>query len=1162
MKKHADLVHLHVHTQYSLLDGAIKIKDLMKRSDEYGLPAVAMTDHGNMFGTVDFYTEAEKAGLKPIIGCEVYVAQGSRHVKEHTGNGKPPMNHLILLAMDNTGYLNLSKLVTASWLEGFYYKPRIDKEILAEHNEGLIALSACLKGEIPSALLKGGIKMGMPVLDEMREIFDDRFYLEIQENGIPEQTRVNEMLIEMSKDTGVKLVATTDSHYLDQEHASSHEVLLCIQTGKTMEDKNRFKFQTDQLHFRSPEEMYKVFDYAPEAVRNTVEVAERCNVKFDLGKFHFPKFEVEEGETLESRFEDLVRKGFDVRIEEFEEANGKISKKKLKEYEDRMDLELKVIKKMGFSGYFLIVEDFIRYARTHGIAVGPGRGSAAGSLVAYCLKITDIDPIKYDLLFERFLNPDRLTMPDIDVDFSNEDRDDVIKYVTEKYGGLSHVAQIITFGTMQARGVIRDVGRALNMPYIEVDRIAKLIPNQLKITLTKALDMEPRLNQLKKENPKVEELLKHAMALEGLARHSSKHASAVVISDKPLVEYMPLCKSGKDEITTQFEMNSVEKMGLVKFDFLGLKTISMTRECLRLIKETTGKVIDIEKIPLDEPKVWDILAKGMTAGLFQLESSGMTDLVVKLKPHRFEDMIALVALYRPGPLESGMVDDFIARKHGRKEMDYPIEQLSHILEDTYGVILYQEQVMLIANEIGNMSMSEADIVRKAMSKKDKDEIYKWKEPFLKGAEKQKVPRAKAEKLFEVMAGFGEYGFNKSHSAAYALVSYRTAYLKALYPTQFMAALLSNERGNSDAIARYLGRCKEMNIEVLPPDVNESALNFSIKDGKISFGLLAIKGVGESAIESVVEARRSGGPFKSLFEFCERVDLKRVNKKVVENLIRCGAFDYTNLPRWKLEAAIPNAMDAAQRAQDEREAGQVSMLQTLGVSNKDMNKEIEAMDVEEWPENVLLQHEKDALGFYLTGHPLARFEKEIKKYGSYDISELAEARDGAEVRLAGIVMTIKEKFDRRGRMMAFVQFEDLYGTCELIVRSDVYKASAHVLKGDDAEPLIVVGKLDNASEKPKIVVETVFTLSEAANRLTRRLHLKLQSTGFGQDELETLKSIIDSCPGECPVYLHVVIPFETETVIEMPKSMNVNPSEDFKSRVSQAFGPEISIRDAL
>ncbi|MBP1729216.1 MAG: dnaE [Deltaproteobacteria bacterium] len=950
-------VHLHLHSQYSLLDGAIRLEDLVKKVGEFNMPAVAVTDHGCMFGAIEFYTKCKDAGIKPIIGAELYIAPGARGQKDGGGADGVSNFHLLLLCMNLQGYKNLSYLTSAGFKEGFYYKPRIDKEILAKHSEGLIAMSACLKGEVAWLCGRNRMEEAAAAARWYADIFPDRYYLEIQENTLPEQDVVNKKLVQLSEELNLPLVATNDCHYLNKEDAKAHEVLLCIQTGKTMNDPHRMQFSASEFYVKSPEEMAAAFHYAPRAVANTLAIAERCDLDLVFGKYHFPQIDHPEGMTLDGMLEDEAVKGLEARFAAIRKKKPGFSAADEELYRDRLRLELDCIKQMGFPGYFLIVADFINWAKDQGIPVGPGRGSAAGSLVAYAVRITDIDPIPYNLLFERFLNPERISMPDIDVDFCTDRRDEVIQYVTEKYG-RDKVCQIITFGTMAARGVIRDVGRALDMSYGDVDRIAKLIPEVLGITLKKALEQEPKLKELIAADQKVKDLIEIALRLEGLARHASTHAAGVVVAPDMLEEFCPVYKDQKTGlINTQYSMKYVEKIGLVKFDFLGLKNLTVIDNAVKLIRAGKDPDFDIALLADDDPLSYQLISEGNTTGVFQLEGSGMREMLRDLKPSCFEDVIAAVALYRPGPLNSGMVKDFIERKHGRKKVVYDLPELEPILKDTYGVIVYQEQVMQIARTLAGYSLGGADLLRRAMGKKDASVMAKEKIPFLAGAREQGIDLKKAEAIFDLMAMFAEYGFNKSHSAAYALIAYQTAYLKAHYPVEFMAALLTEDMGNTDKIVKNINDCREMGIDLLPPDINESEFSFRVIGTSIRFGLGAIKNVGESAILSILEARKEQR-FSDLFNFCERVDLRKVNKRVMEALVKSGAFDSTGAQRSALFAALEEAANLGQRIQDERDSAQVSLFGTAEIVKGNGNGGGHLPDIREWDEKLRLNFEKD------------------------------------------------------------------------------------------------------------------------------------------------------------------------------------------------------------
>jgi DNA polymerase III subunit alpha len=1165
---HADFVHLHLHTEYSLLDGAISIDNLIKKAVELRMPAVAVTDHGNLFSVLDFYQKALKGGVKPIIGCETYVAPGSRFEKSiATGSQDEDTHafHLILLARNNQGYKNLVKLVTAAYLEGFYYKPRIDKELLRKHRDGLIGLSACLGGEVPRLLNAKRFEDAKKAALEYQDILGkDNFFLELQDNGIPEQEQVNRELVRLNQETGIPLVATNDCHYLNMEDHKSHDALLCINQGKLVKDDKRLKFSSETFYMKSPEEMKKAFSHVPEAIANTVRIAERCSIDLELGKYHLPNFPVPVGYTRESYMAELARNGLVERFVEIEAVRGPGSIDR-EAYKKRLESEIQMIEKMGFPGYMLIVWDFIRYAKEHGIPVGPGRGSAAGSLVAYSLRITDLDPIPYNLLFERFLNPERISMPDIDVDFCQDRRDEVIKYVTEKYGP-DHVTQIITYGTMMAKGVIRDVGRVLDIPYAEVDKVAKLVPNVLNITLQKAMEQEPKLKEITKKDARMAELMEIALHLEGQVRHASKHAAGVVISQEPLTEYLPLYKTAKDEVMTQFDMKGVEKIGLVKFDFLGLRNLTVIRKAEDLINQRLQKAplehsdaFTVSRLPLDDARTYEFLGTGDTAGIFQLESGGMRDLVLKMKPQCFEDIIALLALYRPGPLNSGMVDDFIKRKKGSTKIVYDLPQLEPILKDTYGVIVYQEQVMQIARTLAGYSLGGADLLRRAMGKKDPEVMKKEKVPFLDGAKKQGLDLKKAEAIFDLMAKFAEYGFNKSHSAAYALVSYQTAYLKAHYPVEYMAALLTSEVQDTDKVVKYIYEAREMGITILPPDVNESRWDFTVVEaheretvepgstiGSVRFGLAAVKNVGISAIEAIIEAREAKGAFTSLADFCKKVDQRKVNRRVIEALVKCGAFDGTGARRAQMMDAIDMMMDQATRHQEQEAIGQCSIFDSM-----DDHKEPALPNVPEWKENQLLAFEKESVGFYITGHPLAAFQADIKRYASHTTETLEGVPDGKEITICGIIAGIKPKVTKKGDKMAILNLEDLTGTIEVVVFPDLYVTANHMLLTDT--PLIVAGQYETSEQGSKIKATRLHLLADVKKRGTTRMDIHLSATGLTQGDLLKVKDILLRFKGDIPVFLRLQNPSRRDSLISVGREIRVTPSDQLISEIESLLG---------
>ncbi len=1187
----ADFVHLHVHTQYSLLDGAIRIDPLLKRAASFQMISVAITDHGTMYGVIEFYEKAYKAGIKPIIGCEFYVAPGSRFDK--TPFGKGGLFHLVLLAKNKEGYQNLCRLVTTAYLEGFYYKPRADKAILADCSKGLIALSGCLHGEIPRLIQAGRLDKAAEVARTYEAMFGEgNFYLEVQNNGIQAQEIVNQALLEMSKALSIPLVATNDCHYLDPEDARAHDVLLCIQTGKPVQETKRLKFQTDQLYFKSPEQMKLDFNDYPGAIEQSLEIGNRCNLELDFKSHHFPRFQPPtqtlplEGNAVELRMsspdssptvlvgkgpvkgegqrggkdngvssvdeylEREARNGLEVRLEEISSRIPEFPQEVRQRYHERLDRELNVIKGMGFSGYFLVVADFVRFARDANIPVGPGRGSAAGSLVAYSLRITDLDPIAYGLIFERFLNPARKSLPDIDVDFCIEGRDALFRYVVEKYGGPDHVAQIITFGKMQARGVIRDVGRALDIPLREVDRIAKMIPEGLNISLGQAISQEPKLQNLAKERQDVKELFTIAQALEGLPRHASTHAAGVVISDRPLVEYLPLARGKKGEVVTQYDMKAVEKIGLIKFDLLGLRNLTVMKEACEIIRKRGGTPPDLAHLDLTDKKTFELLASAETTGVFQLESSGMKDLLVRLKPACFEDVIALVALYRPGPLDSGMHNEFVERKNGRVAVTYLLPELEPILKDTYGVILYQEQVMNIASVLADYSMAEADNLRKAMGKKIADIMAQERERFLSRAKKKGVDQEKAEKIFDLMEKFGRYGFNKAHSAAYAMIAFQTAYLKAHFPVEFMAAILTSEMSSTEEVVKYIAECRNQGIEVFPPDVNQSEMNFTVVEGKIRFGLAAVKNVGQGAIESVIEVREQGVPFKSLFDFCERVDHRKVNRRVVESLIKSGAFDSIGAKRSQMMSVLEEAFEVGQKVQRDRISGQFSLFETMATDSHDTIYP-PFPEIEEWNESELLNYEKETLGFFITGHPLARYEPVLKKFANADTLKLQDLSEGRVARIGGIVRDYKLYNDRKGEVMAFVTLEDLSGLAEVTLFSSLYSSISGLIEKDSA--IMVEGRVTRDEKSSKILADTVVPIDKAEETWTTTVHLSLDMTGLNKQSLQKLCEILKHHKGSCSTYLHLVMPQRTDTSIALHESIRVKAGPDLTEAVNKFLG---------
>jgi len=1145
-----NFVHLHLHTDYSLLDGACEIARLMDRAAELKMPAVAVTDHGNLFAAVQFYHAALNRGLKPIIGCETYVAPTNRF--DRSPDSDRP-NHLVLLCENERGYRNLVKLASAAYREGYYYKPRIDKDLLARHADGLIGLSACLRGEVAAALLADRYDAARQAAYDLRDIFGKgNFFLELQDQGIPEEQKINPQLARLARDTGIPLVATNDCHYITQADARAQEVLMCIQTGKTLSDTARMKFPTDQFYFKSYHEMAKIFGELPEALDRTVEIAERCALHLEKKHHVFPHFEVPAGETLESFFEKVSRQGFAWRRERLDRlsSEGRL-KHPLAIYEERLEREIELIKQMRFAGYFLIVWDFIRFARDKCIPVGPGRGSAAGSLVSYSLGITDIDPLQHDLLFERFLNPERITFPDIDIDFCMRRRGEVINYVTEKYG-RENVSQIITFGTMGAKAVLRDAGRALDMPFNEVDRIAKLVPNALNITLVDALKQNAELRQLKERDPRVNNLLEVAGRLEGLARHASTHAAGVVISPTPLDEIVPLYKSSKDEITTQYAMDDLEKIGLLKMDFLGLTTLTVLDDCRRLIESTRGQKLDLANLEVDDAETYTLLGKGLTAGIFQFESRGMTDILRRAKPNRLADLTALNALYRPGPIQGGMIDDFVARKMGRKQVTYDLPELQVILEETCGVIVYQEQVMQIAASVAGFSLAEADVLRRAMGKKKHEEMVAMREKFLAGARKKGVPPKKAEKLFELIQEFAGYGFNKSHSAAYALIAYQTAYLKAHYPVEFMAALLSSEIGNQERLTRYLNECRDMGIAILPPDINSSDHAFTPAGQSIRFGLTAIKNVGEAAIQSMLEARRKLGRFDSLVEFCEHVDLRLMNKRVIESLIKAGALDSLGARRSQLMAVLDRSMELGQNRQREAESGQHGLFRAG--SEAPPAPPTQLPDVAEWAEAERLAGEKEVLGFYVTGHPLEKYAARLASVTRHDSSSLDEIAHESPVTLAGILTGLRVRPSKKGDLWASAYLEDRRGSTELLVFPQAFQQLQPVLKPEAA--LLIKGRVRHEENAPpRVVVSEASPLETAVNGSPPELRICLDLSESGEGVVEELDKLFAAYPGDNPLVFELVRPSDFCARLRPRQPRAVKASDELLARIRALCGEE-------
>ncbi len=1145
MSEKPQFVHLHNHSDYSLLDGASKIESLVDAATAMGMPSLALTDHGNLFGAIQFYNIARKKGLKPIIGCEIYVAKESRHKK--TGGGDQS-NHLVLLAEDLSGYHNLSRLVSYGYLEGFYYKPRIDKELLSQYSGGLIALSACLKGAVPQKLLMEQPDAALAEAMELRDIFGtDRFYLELQDHKLPAQQRVNPSIVDMARKNGIPLVCTNDSHYLRREDSVAHDVLLCIGTGKVVSQPDRMRYETDQFYFKSPEEMHELWGKFPEALQNTVRIAERCNLEIETTQ-PLPPFEVPPGYTADSYFEKTVRSGFEERRRHLQALHdsGQL-KYPPSAYEERLSFEIEMIKRMRFSSYFLIVWDLIRHARECSIPVGPGRGSVVGSLVAYSMRITDIDPLQYELFFERFLNPERIAPPDIDMDFCMNRRAEVIEYAAKKYG-RDNVCQIITFGTMAARGVIRDVGRSLDIPYGDVDRIAKLIPEELNATIDKALDQEPRLKEEMK-NPEIDKLIGIAKRLEGMSRHSSTHAAGVVIAPKPLVELVPLQKTNKEEITTQYSMKDLESIGLLKMDFLALTTLTVIDNAVHRIREEMHIDLDLSAIPLTDPQVFELFSEGRTNGIFQFESGGMKAELRRLKPERFEDLIALNALYRPGPMD--MIPDFIRRKQGSIEVRYPHPVLEEILKETYGVIVYQEQVMQIASKMAGFSLGEADILRKAMGKKQVNVMLSMRDKFIEGARKNRISEKIAIQVFDLMEQFAQYGFNKSHSTAYALLAYQTAYLKVHYPVQFMAALLSSEIGNTEKIVMYIAECKDMGIPVLPPDINESMLHFHSSGGRIRFGMLAIRNVGEGAIQSILQFRNQHGRFRSLFQFCEEVDSRTLNKRVLESLVKSGALDSLGWKRSQCMAMIDVAIEYGQKARRDRESGQKGLFASLSPGQSAI-PEPSPPDLPEWPIEERLALEKETLGFYVSGHPLDRFAAEVSRFSKKSIAELIGEGKTVECRVAGIITDLRQRRTKKGDLMAVFSLEDLTGAVETVVFPNAYPKFEPFMSADF--PILVTGRFEAENEKScKVIAAEFQPLSGISERCAKTLRIRACIANLSPETALSLHRLLESNRGETGVDLELYDPSSFRVNIQSSDFVKVKSSTELIRQIESICG---------
>jgi DNA polymerase-3 subunit alpha len=1224
---HAEFVHLHLHTEYSLLDGACRLDSLMERARELRFPAIALTDHGVLYGAIDFYQAARENELKPIIGCEVYVAPGSRLDKKSASGGRDVYNHLVLLAKDEVGYKNLVKLVTAAHLEGYYYKPRIDKEILAAHHEGLIALSGCLASEIPEAILKDQLPKARTAIDWFKQTFGpENFYLELQNHGIPEQAKVNRLLILWAEEFGLKLVATNDVHYVQQSHSHAHDCLICIGTQALLTDTKRMKYVEQQFYLRSPEEMAARFAEVPHAVRNTLEVAEKCNLEIQFGKLHYPVFTPPEHFTREgylrlSLAEGLSRRyGLHVRPEGEDFIFERIEDpRRLPTYHeptkdaampapvaapkpdgsgavpedvsaavnavlDRLRHELTVIEKTGFTSYFLIVGDFVRYGHEIGISC-VARGSAAGSIVTYLLGISNVDPIRYGLLFERFLNPERVNPPDIDIDFADDRRADVIEYVRKKYG-QDAVAQIVTFGTMGAKSVVRDVGRVMGLSYGECDRLAKMIPFELKMSLEKALKQSPDLKQAYDNEEVTRELIDTAMVLEDVARNASVHAAGVVIGDQPLVNLLPLKRDEDGGVVTQYAMGPVGDLGLLKMDFLGLKTLTVIRNCCEMVRQTRGMEIPIDSLPLDDAKTYNLLNNANTLGVFQLESGGMRDLCRKFQISSVEHITALIALYRPGPMD--LIPEFIGRRHGEVKIEYAHPLLEPICQETYGIMVYQEQVMQAAQALAGYTLGGADLLRRAMGKKKAEEMAKHRDIFVKGAARvNNIPASKANQVFDLLEKFAGYGFNKSHAAAYAIVAYQTAYLKANYPVEFFCAMMTNDMGDTEKLSQYIAEARSMGIEVLPPDINESQVYFAPapksepgphkngnglhgnghaktngkpasaaapaadNSGAIRFGLAAIKGVGEVAVQAILKARNEGGRFKSLFELCERMDSRSLNRKILEGLIKCGACDCFGRSRSTLFSQIDRTLGRAASIISDRQRGQSSLFGSLEDKTNESEEEPQTT-FPEWPESEMLACEKELLGFYVTGHPLTPYATLLEKYSLATTKTLAQLENRSVTRLGGMISALQNGFSKKsGKPYSLVTLEDLEGAVQVLCMNENYDKNRDLLVQGKA--IFVIGEVNTGEDRPKIFPQEIMLLEDVPSRFTKQVHLRLQSERLTPELLDALRELVAAHPGRCPLWLCMVRPGAGIVFIETHERFNVKPSRQLQQAIEHLFG---------
>ncbi len=1173
LETHPDsFVHLHLHTQYSLLDGAIRLKDLIPKAQELGVPAIAQTDHGNMFGAIDFYVRCKKAGIKPILGSEIYFTPGSRFDRKAAKRTKSvssqdeeessrQIHHLILLCKNNKGYENLCKLLSQAYLEGFYYKPRADLDLLKQYSEGLICTTACLKGEVGYNFFTGQDERAVKAISKLSEIFGDDFYLEIQENGISEQKIVNEKVIAYAQENNVNLVATNDCHYMTQEDATAQEVLLCVQTGKTYADENRMRMTSQEFYYKTPEQMRQAFAHVPEACDNTLKIADKCNVELNWTDengeqiYHLPEFPIDTGETPADYFRRISNEGLEWRFKgpQFTKlvAKPEWEEEIRPKYYARLKEELDMIIKMGFPGYFLIVADFIQWSKDNGIPVGPGRGSGAGSLVAYSMNITNIDPLPFNLLFERFINPERISMPDFDVDFCQAGRQRVIEYVTEKYGE-DKVGQIITFGKLQAKAVIKDVSRVFGLNFAEADVLSKLIPDELGINLERALEMEPKLTELIDTDPKVRQIFTIARRLEGLYRHAGIHAAGVVITNEPLVNYCPLFKGAKGEKVIQFDKDFSELIGLVKFDFLGLKTLTVIDQACKFIRRDHDPDFDIEEIDIEDKNVYEFISEGDTIGVFQLESSGMIDLCKRLGPDNIEDITAINALYRPGPLNSGMVDDFIDIKHGRKQMTFPFKELEPVLSDTYGVIVYQEQVMNIARILAGYSLGQADILRKAMGKKKIKLIEEHRAIFLKGAKERGFDEKIADDLYQLMANFAEYGFNKSHAVAYALIAYQTAFLKKYYRPAFFAAILSSELTNTDKVTLYINDARNHGIEVMPPDINESLWQFNVVDDNIRFGMGAIKNVGEAAVQVVIDERKANGPYKGFIDFCERVNLKMVNKRMIESLIKVGAFDDSEkMNRKTLLENMELIISYGAKKQEEKELGQVNLFDMGEAQDQDTSSQLDIVQASDFEDKEKLSYESQLMGIYVSGHPLDRFSGVLKQLASKEIAGVHEmpGNDKRDMMLAGIISSRKNILTKKGDRMCFLNLEDLSGKIECIVFPKTFAQYEEVLATED--PIIMSGQVNLAEEPRKFFPSKVEKLKDQAEERVTGVRINVKMKGVDKRRLEKFKQVLLSYRGSVPTHL-IFENGEGKARLPLGQDFLVNPTPQLAAKINEVF----------